>query len=95
MRYLHFIVRKNKYVPEVGDLYSFTEDGVIGITTFAFVKEPPTYMSLPTGREGLLDTINFTFQALTQAEFETYIEFQLFPLRDSDYFVITNGTPRP
>jgi hypothetical protein len=46
--------------------------------------------SLPTGREGVIDTINYVFRHLTKAEFDTHIAFESLEVKDSDHFAIAN-----
>ena len=44
---------------------------------------------LPTGKEGFVDTSNYVFKFLTQAEYETHIEIGTMEPRDSDIFVVS------
>ena len=87
VQHLHFLVRERVHRDQDGILVQTTDDP-LGITTFAYIKDPPTYMSMPSAKEGWLDTIVYAFEPLTQAQFESYIEMNLFTVLDSDKFVV-------
>ncbi len=56
------------------------------LTVFAVVDHMTC--SLPTSREGLMDTLHYVFKSLTKAEFDTHIAFDSLENRDSDTFSI-------
>ncbi len=62
-------------------------DDFVYLTTFALMDH--IACSLPSGKEGFLDTINYRFKSLTLPEFETYIAFGAMEVRDSDTFAIS------
>jgi hypothetical protein len=62
-------------------------DDFVYLTTFALVNH--IQCSLPSGKEGLLDTVHYIFKPLTLPEFETYIAFETMEVRDSDTFAVS------
>jgi len=47
--------------------------------------------SLPTSKEGIMDTLHYVFKPLTKAQFDTHIAFESLEERDSDTFAIAAG----
>ena len=59
------------------------------LTAFVHYDGKPCAYSLPSGKEGFLDTLHYVFKPLTLPEFETHIAFGTMEVRDSDDFVAT------
>ncbi len=56
------------------------------VTTFYRVGH--IWCSSPEAKEGKLDTLNFRYKKLTEAEYESYLEMEVLRVRDSDDFVM-------
>lgn len=88
MQYKYFLVKTGGLD---ASFHNRPERNPVAVTMFAFVENPPTHMSLPSGKDGLLDTLHYDFIPLTEAEYRTYIEFDMFPDKDSDCFVLSTA----
>ena len=66
--------------------YQRDPDDFVYLTTFALVDH--IQCSLPSGKEGFLDTAHYIFKPLTLPEFETYIAFETMKVCDSDAFAV-------
>jgi hypothetical protein len=75
MKYAHYAVA-----------YQRTPDDFLYLTMFALIDR--ISCSLPSGKEGFLDTEHYKFKHLTSAEYDTYIAFNAMEVRDSDYFAV-------
>lgn len=46
----------------------------------------PIFISLPSGKFCFLNYIDFIFEEITEEQYGTYYQFNLFPIEDSDLF---------
>ena len=66
--------------------YQRDPEDFVYLTVFALIDR--IACSLPSGKEGFLDTAHYIFKCLTLPEFETYIAFGIMEVRDSDTFAV-------
>lgn len=101
MTHVFYLVRRlfndrditGKYI--VSPKYSLDQEP-IAMTCIVFDTELSRigisrYYSLPSGHQSYLDTINFLFEEISEVQYQTYCQFDLFPAKDSDLFTIKDN----
>lgn len=91
--YAYYLVRFNlSVIKEHPDIITGTDfelfDTTQPVAVTKFGRLGTYFHSLPSNKPAIIDVMMFEFRSLTKAEYQTYIEFNLFPEVESDYFTM-------